>query len=86
MVSSSLMAVKPFPDPPEQGPSFEVEEFVPSVGDCSNPYVSYVNHLFVYPKNLKYDSQKSFTKVSVPEKPEIRLTEIIPQGTCTRKT
>ncbi len=123
VVTSTLMPVKPFPDPPEQSPAFEVsvkalqqsaslsqnfaepgcgngsrmircwlkhlillvcqnalkcsatvvfilsyfglqvEEFVPSEGACSNPYVSYVNHLYVYPKTLKYDSQKSFTKV-----------------------
>ena len=63
LVNSSLMPVKPFPDPPEQLPAFEVEEFVPTDGASSNPYVSYINHLYVYPKNLKYDSQKSFTKV-----------------------
>ena len=27
------MPVKPFPDPPEQLPAFEVEEFVPSEGE-----------------------------------------------------
>ncbi len=57
------MPVKPFPDPPEQSPALEVEEFLPPEGQSSNPFVSYVNHLYVYPKNLKYDSQKSFTKV-----------------------
>ena len=61
---------------------------MPSEGDCSNPYVSYVNHLFVYPKNLKYDSQKSFTKVCVPRNhsPRYVYPEIIHKGLCTQKS
>ncbi|XP_052461583.1 dedicator of cytokinesis protein 9 isoform X4 [Carassius gibelio] len=41
---------------------FEVEEFVPSNPKCSQPFTIYNNHLYVYPRHLKYDSQKSFTK------------------------
>lgn len=41
----------------------EVEEFVPSIAKCSQPFTTYNNHLYVYPRHLKYDSQKSFTKV-----------------------
>ncbi|XP_077077555.1 dedicator of cytokinesis protein 9 isoform X4 [Siphateles boraxobius] len=41
---------------------FEVEEFVPSIAKCSQPFTIYNNHLYVYPRHLKYDSQKSFTK------------------------
>lgn len=43
---------------------FEVEEFVPCIAKCSQPFTIYNNHLYVYPKHLKYDSQKSFAKVS----------------------
>lgn len=43
---------------------FEVEEFVPFIAKCSQPFTIYNNHLYVYPKHLKYDSQKSFAKVS----------------------
>lgn len=42
---------------------FEVEEFVPGIAKCSQPFTIYNNHLYVYPKHLKYDSQKSFAKV-----------------------
>lgn len=42
---------------------FEVEEFVPCIAKCSQPFTIYNNHLYVYPKHLKYDSQKSFAKV-----------------------
>uniref|UniRef100_A0A8C1ZV70 Dedicator of cytokinesis 9 n=1 Tax=Cyprinus carpio TaxID=7962 RepID=A0A8C1ZV70_CYPCA len=41
---------------------FEVEEFVPSIAKCSQPFTIYNNHLYVYPRHLRYDSQKSFTK------------------------
>ncbi|XP_076872027.1 LOW QUALITY PROTEIN: dedicator of cytokinesis protein 9 [Brachyhypopomus gauderio] len=43
-------------------PLLEVEEFVPPSAKCSQPFTTYNNHLYVYPKHLKYDSQKSFTK------------------------
>lgn len=46
---------------------FEVEEFVPCIAKCSQPFTIYNNHLYVYPKHLKYDSQKSFAKVSYRE-------------------
>lgn len=44
---------------------FEVEEFVPCLAKYTQPYTTYNNHLYVYPKYLKYDSQKSFAKVSI---------------------
>lgn len=44
--------------------TFEVEEFVPCIPKHTQPYTVYSNHLYVYPKYLKYDSQKSFAKVS----------------------
>lgn len=43
---------------------FEVEEFVPCIAKCSQPFTIYNNHLYVYPKHLKYDGQKSFAKVN----------------------
>uniref|UniRef100_A0A8C4Q9P7 Uncharacterized protein n=1 Tax=Eptatretus burgeri TaxID=7764 RepID=A0A8C4Q9P7_EPTBU len=30
---------------------------------AAHPYTAYINHLYVYPLQLKYDGQKSFTKV-----------------------
>ena len=44
--------------------TFEVEEFVPCIPKHTQPYTIYNNHLYVDPKSLKYDSQKSFAKVS----------------------
>lgn len=45
------------------GALLEVEEFVPCIAKCSQPFTIYKNHLYVYPKHLKYDGQKAFAKV-----------------------
>uniref|UniRef100_A0A8D2LW82 Dedicator of cytokinesis 9 n=1 Tax=Varanus komodoensis TaxID=61221 RepID=A0A8D2LW82_VARKO len=42
--------------------TFEVEEFVPCIPKHTQPFTIYNNHLYVYPKHLKYDSQKTFAK------------------------
>lgn len=68
-LTSSLVPVKPFNSPPSHIPTIEVEEFIPEKGDAVSPFMSYVNHLYVYPHLLKYDSQKHFTKVKY--KPDI---------------
>ncbi|XP_061143232.1 dedicator of cytokinesis protein 9 isoform X5 [Syngnathus typhle] len=61
-VTSSYIPVKQF-DLSEKSPVFfEVEEFVPYIAKCSQPFTIYNNHLYVYPKFLKYDGQKSFAK------------------------
>lgn len=44
--------------------TFEIEEFVPCIPKHTQPFTIYNNHLYVYPKHLKYDSQKTFAKVS----------------------
>jgi len=42
----------------------EVEEFVPEEnGQFAFPFTTYINHVYIHPRNLKYDSQKAFTKV-----------------------
>ncbi|XP_058258113.1 dedicator of cytokinesis protein 9 isoform X2 [Hemibagrus wyckioides] len=60
-VTSSYIPVRPF-EGSERGPLLEVEEFIPSIAKCSQPFTTYNNHLYVYPKHLKYDNQKSFAK------------------------
>ena len=62
-LTPSYVPVKPFPMPPTNPPALEIEEFVPEKGQLSNPHSSYANNLYVYPLSLKFDSQKSFTKV-----------------------
>ncbi|XP_061833861.1 dedicator of cytokinesis protein 9-like [Nerophis lumbriciformis] len=61
-VTSSYIPVRNF-DGNEPGSAIlEVEEFVPCIAKCSQPFTIYKNHLYVYPKHLKYDGQKSFHK------------------------
>lgn len=63
-VTSSYIPVKQFEVSEKTSIFFEVEEFVPCIAKCSQPFTIFNNHLYVYPKHLKYDSQKSFAKVS----------------------
>ena len=62
-LTSALLPVKPFVDPPMEGPTFEVEEFVPEKASLCTTFDYFLNHLYVYPLSLKYDSQKAFAKV-----------------------
>ncbi|XP_053734083.1 dedicator of cytokinesis protein 9-like isoform X7 [Synchiropus splendidus] len=61
-VTSSYIPVKQLDASEKSGIFFEVEEFVPCIAKCSQPFTIYNNHLYVYPRHLKYDSQKSFAK------------------------
>ncbi|XP_063733796.1 dedicator of cytokinesis protein 9 isoform X2 [Eleginops maclovinus] len=61
-VTSSYIPVKNFEGNGNGGALLEVEEFVPCIAKCSQPFTIYKNHLYVYPKHLKYDGQKSFAK------------------------
>lgn len=62
-VTSSYVPVKPFEELSKHQPTVEVEEFVQDATKFTQPHRVYKNHMYVYPKHLKYDSQKSFAKV-----------------------
>ncbi|XP_043927228.1 dedicator of cytokinesis protein 9 isoform X3 [Protopterus annectens] len=61
-VNSTYIPMKQFEYGSKTVVTFEVEEFVPCIPKHSQPFTIYSNHLYVYPRHLKYDSQKSFTK------------------------
>ncbi|XP_039649289.1 dedicator of cytokinesis protein 9 isoform X13 [Perca fluviatilis] len=61
-VTSSYIPVRNFEGNGPEGALLEVEEFVPCIAKCSQPFTIYKNHLYVYPKHLKYDGQKCFAK------------------------
>ncbi|XP_064413718.1 dedicator of cytokinesis protein 9 isoform X1 [Latimeria chalumnae] len=61
-VNSSYIPMKQFEKGSKTVVTFEVEEFVPCIPKHSQPFTIYNNHLYIYPKHLKYDSQKSFAK------------------------
>uniref|UniRef100_A0A670KDI7 Dedicator of cytokinesis 9 n=1 Tax=Podarcis muralis TaxID=64176 RepID=A0A670KDI7_PODMU len=60
--NSSYIPMKQFENSTKTVVTFEVEEFVPCIPKHTQPFTIYNNHLYVYPKHLKYDSQKSFAK------------------------
>ncbi|CDQ69247.1 unnamed protein product [Oncorhynchus mykiss] len=61
-VTSSYVPVKPFEDCSQHQATVEVEEFVQDFTKFTQPHHVYKNHVYVYPRHLKYDSQKSFAK------------------------
>ncbi|XP_030634557.1 dedicator of cytokinesis protein 10 [Chanos chanos] len=61
-VTSSYVPLKPVEDCSQHAPTVEVEEFLQESAKFAQPYRVYKNHIYVYPKHLKYDSQKSFAK------------------------
>ncbi|XP_031429853.1 dedicator of cytokinesis protein 10 isoform X10 [Clupea harengus] len=61
-VTSSYVPVKPFEDCSAHTSSVEVDEFLQESAKFAQPYRIYRNHIYVYPRHLKYDSQKSFAK------------------------
>ncbi|ESP01696.1 hypothetical protein LOTGIDRAFT_172449 [Lottia gigantea] len=61
VLTAALDPVKPFPGPPMK-PSIEIEEFIPERASLCSTFDFYKNTLYVYPKSLKFDSQKSFAK------------------------
>ncbi|XP_078419869.1 dedicator of cytokinesis protein 10 isoform X8 [Cetorhinus maximus] len=61
-VTPSYVPIKPFKDPNTYEPTIGVEEFVQESAKYSQPYTAYKNHVYIYPKHLKYDGQKCFAK------------------------
>ncbi|XP_039612130.1 dedicator of cytokinesis protein 10 isoform X5 [Polypterus senegalus] len=61
-VTSAYIPLKPFEDLQKHQPSIEIEEFVQESTKYCQPYRLYKNQIYVYPRHLKYDSQKFFAK------------------------
>ncbi|XP_052897966.1 dedicator of cytokinesis protein 9 [Anopheles moucheti] len=61
-LTNSLVPLNPFPIPPVADPTLEVTEFANNSDQYLHPFVHFVNHLFVYPLHLNYDSQKIFSR------------------------
>ncbi|KAM9836745.1 dedicator of cytokinesis protein 11 [Aulostomus maculatus] len=60
-VTSSYIPVKPFEENCDRV-SVEIEEFLPEEAKYNYPFTTYKNQFYVYPLQLKYDNQKTFTK------------------------
>ncbi|XP_076270905.1 dedicator of cytokinesis protein Ziz isoform X1 [Rhynchophorus ferrugineus] len=61
-LTTSLSPLKPFPLPPTNEPSLEITEFEGNFEKDVHPYTTFVNHLYVYPLSLNFDTQKVFTR------------------------
>jgi len=61
-VTSSFIPVKPFDVTAQPEPTVEVEEFIYDSTKYCRPYRVYKNQIYIYPRHLKYDSQKCFNK------------------------
>lgn len=61
-LTTTLSQLKPFPNPPTSDPSFELTEFVGTTERDVHPFTTFINHLFVYPLALNFDSQKLFSR------------------------
>ncbi|XP_023704534.1 dedicator of cytokinesis protein 9 isoform X3 [Cryptotermes secundus] len=61
-LTASLSPLKPFPMPPTNEPTIEVMEFEGTTEKDVHPYTTFLNHLYVYPQSLAFDTQKTFTR------------------------
>lgn len=55
VLTTCWTAVKPFPTPPSRDhPIIEIAELYPE----AHPQTTYINHIYVYPLSLAFDTQK----------------------------
>lgn len=57
-----MAPLKPFPIPPTSEPTVEIIEFEGTSEKEVHPYTTFVNHMYVYPLCLNFDTQKTFTR------------------------
>lgn len=62
ILTPSLTAIKPFPKPQIDEPTLEIAEFPGSSERDLNPYTNFLNHLYIYPSSLAFESQKLFSR------------------------
>lgn len=61
-LTTNLRPLNPFPLPPTEEATFEMNEFIGTSEKDVQPFSSFINHLFVYPTSLLFDSQRAFTR------------------------
>ncbi|XP_014295486.1 dedicator of cytokinesis protein 9 isoform X2 [Microplitis demolitor] len=61
-LTTSYAPLKPFPLPPVNNPTYEIAEFESTSEKDVHPYTTYINHLYIYPQVLNFDTQKIFTR------------------------
>lgn len=61
-LTTSLRPLDPFPVPPQEEVTIELNEFIGASEKDVQPFSTFLNHLFVYPTSLLFDSQKAFNR------------------------
>lgn len=61
-LTTTLVPLKPFPMPPASVPSLEIAEFSGCADRDMYPFTTFINHLFLYPLSLTFDTQKLFSR------------------------
>lgn len=56
------MPIKPFTLPPVESPTLEITEFSGNSEREIHPYAVFMNHLYVYPISLNFETQKIFSR------------------------
>lgn len=75
-ITTSLIPIKPFDITSSEEPTFEVSEFPGTSERDLNPYVNYLNHLYIYPHSLSFESQKIFSRArNIAVTVEVRMND-----------
>ncbi|XP_026481569.1 dedicator of cytokinesis protein 9-like [Ctenocephalides felis] len=61
-LTTSLIPLRPFPNPPTCEPTIEIAEFQSPSDRDVHPYTVFTNHLYVYPQSLMFDTPKIFNR------------------------
>ena len=61
-LTTTLTSIKPFPLPPAETPTLEIAEFPGTFERDLFPHTVFINHLFIYPISLNFESQKVFSR------------------------
>ena len=72
VLSPNLLPVVPFPSPPVLPATLEVQQFYSANPREADPFTEFVNVLYVFPKQLKYDAQKVFKARNIAVSIEFR--------------
>ncbi|XP_043189264.1 dedicator of cytokinesis protein 9-like isoform X2 [Amphibalanus amphitrite] len=71
-LSPSLVPLKPFPVPPSCPPTLKLQSLPAPAPELAVPHTGYTNLLYVYPRRLKYDAQKTFKARNIACRVELR--------------
>ncbi|XP_037081413.1 LOW QUALITY PROTEIN: dedicator of cytokinesis protein 9-like [Pollicipes pollicipes] len=71
-LSPSLVPLRPFAVPPSSPPTLWLQTLPAPAPELASPHTGYTNLLYVYPRRLKYDAQKTFKARNIACRVELR--------------